>query len=92
MPVQMQLILALRVRADVVTQAGLPAVSMMLSLCLAAGCICCAPCSGHQSFSNNRSLNDLVGNIVHSSIMVPYHGERQVALSGSDSGTPCRGL
>jgi hypothetical protein len=28
---------------------------------------------GHQSFSNNRSLNDLVGNIVHSSILVPYH-------------------
>ena len=32
--------------------------------------------SGHQSFSNNRSLNDLVGNIVHSSILVPYHGWR----------------
>mmetsp|Transcript_6163 Transcript_6163/g.13393 ORF Transcript_6163/g.13393 Transcript_6163/m.13393 type:complete len:424 (-) Transcript_6163:940-2211(-) len=31
---------------------------------------------GHQSFSNNRALNDLVGNIVHSSIMVPYHGWR----------------
>lgn len=35
-----------------------------------------SPCSGHQSFSNNRSLNDLVGNIVHSSILVPYHGWR----------------
>lgn len=33
-------------------------------------------CSGHQSFSNNRSLNDLVGNIVHSFILVPYHGWR----------------
>lgn len=32
--------------------------------------------SGHQSFSNNRALNDLVGNIVHSSILVPYHGWR----------------
>lgn len=32
--------------------------------------------SGHQSFSNNKSLNDLVGNIVHSSILVPYHGWR----------------
>eukprot|EP00878_Enallax_costatus_P023475 GHUV01024971.1.p1 GENE.GHUV01024971.1~~GHUV01024971.1.p1 ORF type:complete len:194 (+),score=48.83 GHUV01024971.1:432-1013(+) len=31
---------------------------------------------GHQSFSNNRSLNDLVGNITHSSILVPYHGWR----------------
>ncbi len=34
------------------------------------------PCSGHQSFSNSRDLNDLVGNIVHSSILVPYHGWR----------------
>lgn len=33
-------------------------------------------CSGHQSFSNNKALNDFVGNIVHSSIMVPYHGWR----------------
>ena len=32
--------------------------------------------SGHQSFSNNRALNDFVGNIVHASIMVPYHGWR----------------
>lgn len=32
--------------------------------------------SGHQSFSNNKTLNDLVGNIVHSSILVPYHGWR----------------
>uniref|UniRef100_A0A383VUL9 Fatty acid desaturase domain-containing protein n=1 Tax=Tetradesmus obliquus TaxID=3088 RepID=A0A383VUL9_TETOB len=31
---------------------------------------------GHQSFSNNRHLNDLVGNITHSSILVPYHGWR----------------
>ena len=33
-------------------------------------------CSGHQSFSNNKALNDLVGHIAHSSIMVPYHGWR----------------
>ena len=33
-------------------------------------------CSGHQSFSNSRKINDLVGNIVHSSILVPYHGWR----------------
>jgi len=32
--------------------------------------------SGHQSFSNSRKINDLVGNIVHSSILVPYHGWR----------------
>lgn len=31
---------------------------------------------GHQSFSNNRTLNDLVGNITHASILVPYHGWR----------------
>lgn len=31
---------------------------------------------GHQSFSNSRFLNDLLGNIVHSSILVPYHGWR----------------
>ena len=31
---------------------------------------------GHQSFSNNRALNDLVGNITHASILVPYHGWR----------------
>ncbi|KAK9821935.1 hypothetical protein WJX81_004592 [Elliptochloris bilobata] len=31
---------------------------------------------GHQSFSNNKSLNDFVGNVVHSSILVPYHGWR----------------
>lgn len=31
---------------------------------------------GHQSFSSNRKLNDFVGNIVHASILVPYHGWR----------------
>lgn len=31
---------------------------------------------GHQSFSGSRKLNDFVGNIVHSSILVPYHGWR----------------
>ncbi|RZK29615.1 MAG: hypothetical protein EOO61_20425 [Hymenobacter sp.] len=34
------------------------------------------PCSGHGSFSNNKTLNNLVGNITHSSILVPYHGWR----------------
>lgn len=34
------------------------------------------PCSGHQSFSTNKQLNDVVGLIVHSSIGVPYHGWR----------------
>lgn len=32
--------------------------------------------SGHGSFSNNRELNDFLGNAVHASIMVPYHGWR----------------
>ena len=40
----------------------------------------CAPllcvCSGHGSFSNNKKLNDLIGNITHASILVPYHGWR----------------
>ncbi|KAL6768386.1 FAD7 [Auxenochlorella protothecoides x Auxenochlorella symbiontica] len=31
---------------------------------------------GHQSFSTNKQLNDVVGLIVHSSIGVPYHGWR----------------
>lgn len=31
---------------------------------------------GHRSFSSNNTLNDFVGNIVHSSILVPYHGWR----------------
>nr|ACD03846.1 omega-3 fatty acid desaturase [Lobosphaera incisa]AGZ87952.1 plastid omega-3 fatty acid desaturase [Lobosphaera incisa H4301]ART29444.1 omega-3 fatty acid desaturase [Lobosphaera incisa] len=31
---------------------------------------------GHQSFSSNKTLNNLVGNITHSSILVPYHGWR----------------
>lgn len=31
---------------------------------------------GHGSFSNSKELNDLVGNITHSSILVPYHGWR----------------
>lgn len=31
---------------------------------------------GHQSFSNSKKVNNLVGNITHSSILVPYHGWR----------------
>jgi hypothetical protein len=31
---------------------------------------------GHQSFSNNKRLNNFVGNLVHASILVPYHGWR----------------
>jgi omega-3 fatty acid desaturase (delta-15 desaturase) len=30
--------------------------------------------SGHGSFSNNKNLNNLVGHLTHSSILVPYHG------------------
>ena len=29
---------------------------------------------GHQSFSSNKTLNDFVGHLTHSSILVPYHG------------------
>ncbi|KAF3779039.1 Omega-3 fatty acid desaturase [Nymphaea thermarum] len=31
---------------------------------------------GHGSFSNNRTLNNVVGHLLHSSILVPYHGWR----------------
>eukprot|EP00270_Netrium_digitus_P017785 TRINITY_DN6629_c0_g1_i6.p1 TRINITY_DN6629_c0_g1~~TRINITY_DN6629_c0_g1_i6.p1 ORF type:complete len:439 (+),score=22.90 TRINITY_DN6629_c0_g1_i6:81-1397(+) len=31
---------------------------------------------GHGSFSNNKKLNDLIGHLTHSSILVPYHGWR----------------
>jgi len=31
---------------------------------------------GHGSFSSNKKLNDFVGNLTHSSILVPYHGWR----------------
>lgn len=31
---------------------------------------------GHGSFSSNKSLNNLVGHILHSFILVPYHGWR----------------
>jgi len=30
--------------------------------------------SGHGSFSNSSFFNNLVGHILHSSILVPYHG------------------
>jgi fatty acid desaturase len=47
-------------------------VSLELARCMQS----VATRSGHQSFSNNKTLNDFVGNIVHSSILVPYHGWR----------------
>ena len=28
---------------------------------------------GHRSFSNNNTLNDLIGHLTHSSILVPYN-------------------
>jgi omega-3 fatty acid desaturase (delta-15 desaturase) len=31
---------------------------------------------GHGSFSNSRTLNNIVGHIMHSFILVPYHGWR----------------
>lgn len=30
--------------------------------------------SGHGSFSDNPELNNLVGHVLHSAILVPYHG------------------
>ena len=49
------------------------AADSMLHCILTQSDLCC---SGHQSFSNSRKLNDFVGNITHSSILVPYHGWR----------------
>lgn len=31
---------------------------------------------GHGSFSNNQPLNDLIGHLAHSFLLVPYHGWR----------------
>ncbi|KAL6133053.1 hypothetical protein ACLB2K_065290 [Fragaria x ananassa] len=31
---------------------------------------------GHGSFSNNQKMNSVVGHLLHSSILVPYHGWR----------------
>jgi hypothetical protein len=31
-------------------------------------------CSGHGSFSNNKRLNNLIGHLTHSTILVPYNG------------------
>lgn len=31
-------------------------------------------CSGHGSFSNDPKLNSVAGHLLHSSILVPYHG------------------
>lgn len=31
-------------------------------------------CSGHGSFSSNPKLNSVAGHLLHSSILVPYHG------------------
>ena len=47
-------------------------------------------CSGHGSFSSNKTLNDVVGNITHSSILVPYHGES--GLPGSNPACTQLGL
>ncbi|GFP80599.1 omega-3 fatty acid desaturase endoplasmic reticulum [Phtheirospermum japonicum] len=32
--------------------------------------------SGHGSFSDNQTLNNVVGHLLHSAILVPYHGWR----------------
>ena len=31
-------------------------------------------CSGHGSFSDSATLNSVVGHLLHSFILVPYHG------------------
>lgn len=38
-------------------------------------------CSGHGSFSSNPKLNSAVGHLLHSSILVPYHGWYSVIYS-----------
>ena len=38
--------------------------------------------SGHGSFSNNSKLNSVVGHLLHSSILVPYHGWYASASGG----------
>ena len=57
-----------------VEQPGLPVSAASAHLTAHGLCRGCR--SGHQSFSSNKALNDLVGNIAHSSILVPYHGWR----------------
>eukprot|EP00747_Dinoflagellata_sp_TGD_P209748 gnl/TRDRNA2_/TRDRNA2_83122_c0_seq1.p1 gnl/TRDRNA2_/TRDRNA2_83122_c0~~gnl/TRDRNA2_/TRDRNA2_83122_c0_seq1.p1 ORF type:complete len:549 (-),score=71.51 gnl/TRDRNA2_/TRDRNA2_83122_c0_seq1:69-1715(-) len=37
------------------------------------GLFCVGHDCGHQSFSKSKRLNDIVGNVVHSFILVPYH-------------------
>lgn len=36
--------------------------------------ICFGLNSGHGSFSDSRTLNSVVGHILHSAILVPYNG------------------
>lgn len=42
---------------------------MILTMVDVFGCF-----SGHGSFSNNPKLNSVAGHLLHSSILVPYHG------------------
>ena len=60
---------------------AIPQLSLLCHLVAPRPCglsqtLCLCTCSGHQSFSSNKKINDLVGNITHSSILVPYHGWR----------------
>jgi hypothetical protein len=34
----------------------------------------CTTSSGHGSFSDNAALNSVVGHLLHSFVLVPYHG------------------
>ena len=52
----------------------LPNCPVNLSTHVFDSCFISAVCSGHGSFSNNPKLNSVVGHILHSSILVPYHG------------------
>jgi hypothetical protein len=36
--------------------------------------LCFGIFSGHGSFSSDPKLNSVVGHLLHSSILVPYHG------------------
>lgn len=38
---------------------------------------------GHQSFSESQFVNDLVGTVCHSALLVPYHGAHEYLSTGT---------
>ncbi|KAJ9530495.1 hypothetical protein QJQ45_012477 [Haematococcus lacustris] len=60
---------------DTLRSVGHLALDVAIVVGLAAAAFTVNQC-GHQSFSSNKTLNNFIGNIVHSSILVPYHGWR----------------